>query len=392
MNPAFRTVGAACLAMLALGLAPVDDDDDGDHAAPVIERPPHSRAPAQVDVRVLEDDVLRGPLEEWFEAQVEAGNDRFEYVEELVDIDGDFEPGYRDSEGVYFLAYDEEEDELAYWQNVSAEQLTRGRSNFIQFCASCHGLQGDGYGRSAQHLRPPPRSFHQSSFKFTKVPVGQLPTDDALITLVKRGLDGTPMYPWALSDKQLDDIIQYIKSLSPPDEGWRDIYAEVEGKVDLGEDPWVGNEDEAIAAGETVYHNIGCYGCHPGYLTPAAIDDVLVSEGKQALGSYREDLTYPKIVADSTYEVLGYGVSILPPDFTWHEVRAGRDDDGNLSAYELAMTVGAGIGGAGMPQWKGSIPDEDIWAIGYYVKHLIETYKDDPAARTQLMNELRADD
>ena len=70
---------------------------------------------------------------------------------------GDYEGGWIDSTGEFLFLYDEHEDEVAYWQDISADTLTRGRREFVQYCSSCHGLTGDGYGRSAQHLRPPPR-------------------------------------------------------------------------------------------------------------------------------------------------------------------------------------------------------------------------------------------
>ena len=90
---------------------------------------------------------------------------------------------------------------LKFFAQAPSENLTRR-----------HGMNGDGYGRAGQFLRPSPRSFLQGNFKFTKV-LEQLPTDKALLDLIKRGLDGTPMYPWDLSDEVLLDIIQYIKSL-----------------------------------------------------------------------------------------------------------------------------------------------------------------------------------
>ncbi|MCB9896875.1 MAG: cytochrome c [Planctomycetes bacterium] len=391
----------AALALVAPGFATPGDEtaaghDAGnaaEHSEP--ELPPHSRAPHQVDVTVHDDAWLLVNDYDTFGELAEADPERFEFVEGLLepkDESGeviDTYDGYRDKTGRVELRYDPEAEDVAYFERVSAERLTRGHENYIQYCASCHGLEGDGYGRSAQHLRPPPRDFRVGKFKFTKVGVENLPSDQALVDLVKKGLDGTPMYPWALTEGQLLDVIQYIKSLSPPESGWRDVYAVVKGPVDIGEDPWTNDVQGAVARGEIVYHNVGCFNCHPGYVTPARIDEIVTGEGGIAKGSYREDLTLPKIVPNTMYQVQGYKTSILPPDFTWHSIRAGRDRQGNLSALEIARTVGSGIAGSGMPQWKGSMPDKDIWAIGYYVRHLIETYHGKPQARAALMSELR---
>jgi mono/diheme cytochrome c family protein len=43
-----------------------------------------------------------------------------------------------------------------------------------------------------------------------------------------------------------------------------------------------------------------------------------------------------------------------------------------------------------MPSWKGSLPEEDIWALVHYVRSLVDT-KDTPAA-TRLLERNIADD
>ncbi|GJM22966.1 MAG: hypothetical protein DHS20C15_28810 [Planctomycetota bacterium] len=382
-----QTLLSTCLLLSLAGLTqatawPAYQDDD-EHATAAVEHPPHTRAPGEIDVSITADDWVRAPGEDWFETMAEQFPDRFSYSEEAAEYtdedgvgEGDFEGGWIDAKGEYVFRYDIEEDEFAYWQKISAKRLTSGRTLFVQYCASCHGFTGDGYGRSAQHLRPPPRSFHQSNFKFTHVIAGNLPSDDALTELILNGLDGTPMYPWALQDNQVRDIVQYIKTLSPPERGWRDVYAEIADVVDIGEDPFANDPAAGAERGAEVYHLRGCYNCHPGYLSP---DEIAGIAGNPP----RDDFTYPKIVPDSGYEVLGYAVSILPPDFTWHTIRRGK------TASDIAHTVAAGIGGAGMPQWKGSISDEEIWAMGHYVRSLIDDYHGQPAKRAAFMATLR---
>jgi len=354
------------------------DEAESEHAEVVIDVPRHFRAPHNVNLFVEEDDRVRAPAdEEWYERQSELEPGRWSYDEDLHDGQG----GWIDAEGVYELVYNEEEEEAFYWRNLSKEQLTRGRQDYVQFCASCHGFDGDGYGRSAQHLRPGPRNFSQAMFKFTKV-TQALPSDAALIDLVKRGLDGTPMLPWHLSDQQLDDIIQYIKTFSAPETGWRDLFIEIGDVVEAEDDPWIGKEQEAITRGEVVYHkDASCYACHPGYTTPARMAEL---RGEEAGTAYRDDLSYPAL-KDSSYTVLDYPVKILPPDFTWHTARAG------VTPKELFETIAAGIKGTAMPQWKGALPDKDIWATAYYVNHLITEYLGKPDKRSAFMNALRRD-
>ncbi|RKY16774.1 MAG: hypothetical protein DRQ55_17300 [Planctomycetota bacterium] len=357
---------------------------------------PHTHAPGQLDDLIISEGAwLIAPGADWFATRAAAGEARFSESETAAEVTEDgqgvdeFESGWIDSEGEYVFRYDEEEDEFAYWQWVDADTLTSGRLLFVQYCASCHGFDGAGYGRSAQHLRPPPRSFQQSTFKFTKVISDYLPSDQALAELVKAGLDGTPMLPWALSDMQLADIIQYFKSLSPEGTGWRDVYSEISDTVEIGADPYASDPAAGVAKGRDVYHRIGCYSCHPGYVSPAAINTIA---GKDAGTSYRDDLTYPKATRSSAFDVQGHYVQILPPDFTFHSMRSGR------TARDVALTVAAGIGGAGMPQWKQSepggagIPDDEIWAIGHYVRSLVDEYHNQPAKRAAFMAGLRNGD
>ena len=46
---------------------------------------------------------------------------------------------------------------------------------------------------------------------------------------------------------------------------------------------------------------------------------------------------------------------------------------------DLYRTIGAGIGGAAMPQWKGALPEDSLWALVYYVQSLV-AIRETPAA------------
>ena len=372
-----RTLALGLTLLLAAAAAAQEHGAEPQTAEPATEHPaptasPHLRAPRHVPLDITEPVKVVSPGEAFVEALAAANPGRFSQVDEH----------WVDARGEYVW----DEDEELYWQWLSAEQLTRGRRDFVQFCSSCHGLDGDGYGRSAQHLRPPPRSFKQSTFKFTKVPSAFLPNDDALIRLVRHGLDGTPMLPWDVSEERLRDVVQYLKTLSPEDSGWRDPTNEIGEVVATTPDPWVGKEQEAIEKGKASYHKNQCYSCHPGYATPAEINTF---RGVPAETTYGADLTYSKLKRDSSFAVQGYQVSIPAPDFTWNTIRYGRD------TMEVFQTIAAGIGGAGMPTWgvvgdqKGAVPDEEIWALAHYVRWLIDTYKDRPE-REAFMAGLRA--
>jgi len=381
------TIQLVCLAGIAFGAlasfraAGQEHGEDGQseadaHAteAVVIEEGPHMRPPIGVDMTITAGDWLRAPSAEWFAEQADADPDRYSFDASL----GDGEGGWVDSQDVFRYRYDEEEEIGAYWQWVTASQLTRGRRNYLQYCSSCHGIEGDGYGRSGQWLRPSPRNFKSGYFKFTKV-TAPLPSDAALHSLIKRGLDGTPMLPWALGDRQLDDVIQYLKYLSPEGEAWRDWFTEIGEPVDPGKDPWIGEEKFAVERGKRLYHgDANCASCHPGYVKVEDLPELL---GKKDPTS-RDDYYLP-VLKESNYTVLDQPVKILPPDFTFHTVRSGH------TTPELFQTIASGIKGTAMPQWKGALEDKDIWALAYYVEDLIKKYKDDNAARTEFFTELK---
>ena len=57
------------------------------------------------------------------------------------------------------------------------------------------------------------------------------------------------------------------------------------------------------------------------------------------------------------------------------------------SVEELYIRLAAGVGGTGMPAWKGTIEDDEIWAAAYYVRSLMDL-KNTPA-RSELMGRLK---
>ena len=84
---------------------------------------------------------------------------------------------------------------------------------YEQTCATCHGASGKGDGPTGQMLQPKPADF-------TTVLKGK---DAAYLTKVIReggpGVGKSPLMPpfqEILSDKQIQDLIQYVKGLASP--------------------------------------------------------------------------------------------------------------------------------------------------------------------------------
>jgi mono/diheme cytochrome c family protein len=242
-------------------------------------------------------------------------------------------------------------------RKVSARRLNNGAEQYITYCSACHGLEGDGKGVASIGLRPPPRNFKQGQYKFAAVSSGQLPNDEDFMRIVQGGLHGTAMLPWNdVPDRDLFDIIQYIKTLSPK---WAEKTA---GEpIVPGPDPYgEAQKQAAITRGMKVYHGLAqCLTCHPAYETKEAIAAASMELSKRE-STLRPDPYHGEMKESD------YGYKLMPPDFTRDHVRSGE----KLS--DIYRTIASGIGGTAMPTWKGALPDEDIWAMAYYVKSLID--------------------
>jgi mono/diheme cytochrome c family protein len=43
-----------------------------------------------------------------------------------------------------------------------------------------------------------------------------------------------------------------------------------------------------------------------------------------------------------------------------------------VTVEEIYLRLNSGVGGTTMPSWKGTVPDDDLWALAHYVKSLTE--------------------
>jgi heme/copper-type cytochrome/quinol oxidase subunit 3 len=223
---------------------------------------------------------------------------------------------------------------------VDAATLNRGRDAYQQYCRPCHGERGDGRGFSALGLRPPPRDFTQALFKFGHVPIGELPPDAELARIVRRGLNGTAMLPWDVPDAELDALLQYIKTFSPV---WR---TQAPGApIEPSPDPFgTARAAEAVARGDKLFQQT-CANCH-----------------------VRRELKNTEFCLQWKPDgECAQPVRVLPPDLGCDTLRTVHPGSELSDIYRI---IAAGIGGSGMPTWKGALPEEDLWALTHYVRSL----------------------
>lgn len=226
---------------------------------------------------------------------------------------------------------------------VPAATLRTGQANYQRHCAGCHGDAGDGDGPSGRYLAPPPRDFRRAAFKFAAVPSGSLPRDEDLARTIRHGLTGTAMPAWSFDDRELDALVQYLKTFSPR---WQRESAPSPADIAAAPDPWRTNPSDAVREGERVYHREAlCATCHPAYVATAAPS--------------RPDPTRPVALYEPAHATWA-----LAPDFRRHPMRAGANVD------DLHRAIAFGLGGTPMPTWQGALPDRSLWALAHYVRSL----------------------
>jgi len=83
--------------------------------------------------------------------------------------------------------------------------LREGKRLYEQYCRICHGEQGKG---KAYDVTPPPADLTS--------PTVQQKSDFELTQIIHGGEQGTAMgaWKWALSDKEKQNVLQYIRWLA----------------------------------------------------------------------------------------------------------------------------------------------------------------------------------
>jgi cytochrome c oxidase cbb3-type subunit I/II len=212
------------------------------------------------------------------------------------------------------------------------DAVARGRKVFERYCISCHGVEGDGRGPTADWIEPRPRVLTSGVFKFRSTPSGELPTDADIHRTVTNGLHTTYMPRWAPTHPmERDDVVQYVKSLSPR------FQSEPQGKP-IAIPPHPTFTPELVQHGKAVWDKVQCAACH----------------GERGKG---DGASWPTLRDD-------WGYPAPPHDFTRGPLKVG---DAPEDLYRAFMT---GLNGSPMPSFAETLSPEDAWALVAYVRTL----------------------
>ncbi len=256
---------------------------------------------------------------------------------------------------------------------ATAKALNDGKSTYAEYCMPCHGVNGDGNGTSAKGLQVPPRNFKLGQYKFGNVVSGELPHDEDFYKILREGLTGTAMLPWKeLSDQQMFNLVQYIKTFAPAK--WEGADKKLGDKIVITKDPYGdAHKESAIQRGKEVYHVVAqCWTCHRAYVSHAEFNEMSQKINNKPVTEFDPEMFHIKLQPND------YGYSSLPPEFTYDAVRSAK------TVEELYVRLSAGVGGTAMPSWKGTLQDDEIWAVAHYVKYLMDM-KTNTASRTKLL-------
>jgi cbb3-type cytochrome c oxidase subunit III len=222
---------------------------------------------------------------------------------------------------------------VVWLTGIGADAQPRGKAVYDAHCVECHGAGGKGDGPSAAYLTPRPRDFTTGKYKIRSTESGTPPGDEDLIGSVRRGLYGTAMPGWdrLLSDVEIGDVVQYVKSLSPQ-------FAAQPPKpiaIAIG----LPSSPSSIARGQQAYDKLQCGKCH-------GTD----GRGTGAVATtFEDDWRMPLRAAD------------LTEPWTFH---------GGATSRDIYLRFRAGMTGTPMPSFADAASEAEMWDLANYVVSL----------------------
>lgn len=226
--------------------------------------------------------------------------------------------------GVVFLA--------AAIGSARIQAQPRGKAVYDAHCVECHGAEGKGDGPAAFFLVPRPRDFTTAKYKIRSTETGSIPTDDDVIRSIRQGLYATAMPAWdrILSDAEIRDVVEYMKSLSPQ-------FLTAPRPVTLGTP--IPSSPESVGRGRIVYDKLQCGKCH-------GTD----GRGTEAVATaFEDDWKQPLRATD------------LTEPWTFH---------GGATSRDIYLRFRTGMAGTPMPSFAEAATEPEMWDLANYIVSL----------------------
>lgn len=222
--------------------------------------------------------------------------------------------------------------------NLGTEtEREEGKKLYLNYCAHCHGVDGDGEGSAMRYFHPKPRDFTGGKFKLRSTESGELPTDNDIIQVIQKGMPytGMPAFP-DFNEEEYQNLAYYLKTFN-------DDFTDPDFIVDPLSFPKAPPySEESALKGKEIYTINECNGCHG---ESGRADGISASTLEDDFG----DIKY----------------HIRPADLTkkWTFRRGPTRED----MYRAFTT---GLNGTPMPSYKDSITPEDRWHLVNYIYSL----------------------
>ena len=216
----------------------------------------------------------------------------------------------------------------------SEAQREAGKKIYMQKCAQCHGVKGEGDGVAQAYFRPAPRDLTAAAYKIRTTESGELPTDADLRKVIREGMPYTGMPAWPdFSDEELENLVYFIKTFA-------EDFADPDYLVpplDMPQAPPY--SAESVARGRVVYEENKCIDCHGLHGR---------SDGESA-PTLKDDWDQPVRAADLTKR------------WTFR---------GGATRGDIYRTFTTGLNGTPMPSYADLLEEEDRWHLVDYVYSL----------------------
>lgn len=221
--------------------------------------------------------------------------------------------------------------------------VENGEKIYLERCAWCHGVEGEGDGPGAEMLVPPPRDFTSGIYKIKTTPFDDdFPADADIFRMISEGMPGTDMPGWKdvlKKEQERWDLVAYLKAFAELEEESGQL-------IDYGTQ--VASSEDSIAKGRELFlEGDRCSECHG---QEGKGDGIKKLKGDASERTWPRNLTKPWSFRDSS------------------------------DPRDIFSRISTGIPGTQMPSFanpksKVMLSVEQRWHVANYVQSLAKTDK-----------------